>query len=429
MSLGFQIRKQSSGLSLTPRQPGYFRVPSTGGALVLLLVLVVTCVGQKIDLPAPSGPYAVGTVIVHWVDPSRPEPMARDVASRRELLVQIWYPAQTNNATALAQYIPEFDRIYPYRKTLNERGLSLLPGGFERLKSLRTHSQLGAALSDKQPRYPVLIFSPGNSVPRSLYTIQMEELASHGYVVAGVDHPYGVAIVAFPDGRVAIQADMRENQPPFEERVALRAADVRFVLNQLERLAEHDPEQRFTGSLDLGRVGIFGHSLGGVGAVQAGSLDRRFRAVLNLDGGTGEMSDNVERNLEQPFMLMVKAQRATPRATDEQLAAWGLSRSQYEALMTKDTERKEASYRKIRAPAYRVIIQGAEHTTFSDAPLLEGEYRGKGIEPKRSLRIISAYMLAFFNKFLRNEDSSLLDGPSTSYPEVSLERYGPTVKE
>ena len=142
------------------------------------------------------------------------------------------------------------------------------------------------------------------------------------------------------------------------------------------------------------------------------------------------MSDNVDRNLEQPFMLMVKAQAAIPRATDEQLATWGLSRSQYEALMTKDAEQKKASYQKIKAPAYRVIIQGAQHTTFSDAPVLEGEDKGaKEIEPRRALRIISAYMLAFFNKFLKNEDSSLLDDLSTAYPEVTFERYGPAAKE
>lgn len=406
------------------RQSRRVRVSTTWRALIVLAVSVVPCLGKEIALPTPSGPYAVGTVIFHWVDPSRAEPMSKETPSRRELMVQIWYPAQPDKGAALAPYIPEFDRIYPHRKTLNERGLATLAGGLGRLKTLRTHSLMGAALSDSQTRYPVLIFSPGNSIPRSLYTVQMEELASHGYVVAGMDHPYGVAIVAFPDGRVCIQPDVRANQPSFEERVTLRAADARFVLDQLEQLAAHDPERRFTGRLDCGRAGILGHSIGGVSAVQVASVDRRFKAVLNMDGGTGEMSDNVERSLEQPFMLMVKAQAATAVVTDDQLASWGLSRAQYQALMTKDAERKEASYRKIKAAAYRVVIRGAEHTDFSDAPLLEKEHKGDtGIEPRRGLRIVNAYTLGFFNEFLKGEDTSRIETLSTVYPEVTVERY------
>jgi dienelactone hydrolase len=395
-------------------------------SLFLLVASFVTCVGQRVDLPAPSGPYPPGTTIVDWIDPSRGEPFAKDARAHRELLVQIWYPARLDRQAELAPYIPEFDKIFPYRKTLHDRGLALLGRGIDRLKSLRTHSRVGVALSDAQPRYPVLIFSPGNGVPRSLYTIQMEELASHGYVVAAIDHPYSVAIVAFPDGRVAIQPDTRENQPSFEERVATRAADARFVLNQMERLAANDPAQLLTGRLDLERVGIFGHSLGGVAAVLACTVDRRFKAALNLDGGTGEMSDNLERGIEQPFMLMVKAQTPASAATDKQLAAWELSREQYEALMKKDAGEKEANYKKLKAAAYRVSIRGAQHMSFSDVPLLERD--NHGLDARRGLGIISTYTLAFFNKYLNDEDSALLDGPSAAYPEVISERFGPRRK-
>jgi len=349
--------------------------------------------------------------------------MAQDARARRELLVQIWYPARAGSKAELAPYMPEFDKIFPYRKTLGERGLALLGRGIDRLKSLRTHSRFGVAPSDAKPRYPVLIFSPGNSVPRSLYTIQMEELASHGYVVAAIDHPYSVAIVAFPDGRVAMQADTRENQRSFEERVATRTADARFVLNQLEQLAVNDPAQLLTGGLDLERVGIFGHSLGGVSAVQVCAVDRRFIAAVNLDGGTGEMSDNIARGIGQPFMLMVKAQTPAPGATDKQLATWGLSREQYEEIMKKDAEDKEANYQKIRAAAYRVSIRGAQHMSFSDAPLLERD--NHGIDARRALDIINSYTLAFFNKYLNGEDSSLLEGASAAYSEVILERHRP----
>src|SRR5436190_20600938 len=87
-------------------------------SLVLLVASFVTCIGQTVDLPAPSGPYPVGTTIVHWIDPSRGEPMAKDARARRELMVQIWYPARLDEKAELARYIPEFDKIFPYRTTL-----------------------------------------------------------------------------------------------------------------------------------------------------------------------------------------------------------------------------------------------------------------------------------------------------------------------
>jgi len=260
----------------------------------------------------------------------------------------------------------------------------------------------------------------------------MEDLASHGYVVAGIDHPYGVAIVAFPDGRVAIQQAStanKENQPSFEERLRVRVLDMGFVLDQIERLDAHDPEGRFTGRIDLQRVGAFGHSLGGVSAVVACAGDRRFKAAINMDGGTGELSDNLERGIEQPFMLLTKeASQAITKPDDKQLASWGMSREQYDAFMARDTQRKKAIVsERVKSVAYKVTLQHASHMNFSDAPLLEGDNRR--IDARRALRIVCDYTLAFFNQHLKNAKSSLLDGPSPDYPEVTLDIYRRSVQK
>jgi predicted dienelactone hydrolase len=85
-------------------------------------------------------------------------------------------------------------------------------------------------------RWPVVLFSPGNTVPRSIYTTFVEDLASHGFVVVAIDHPYSVAIVVLPDGRTAIQAGSGAPVVPFETRVGVHAADLRFALDEMTRL-------------------------------------------------------------------------------------------------------------------------------------------------------------------------------------------------
>lgn len=382
--------------------------------------------GQSIDLPAPTGKFPVGTTIVSWTDPARPEPMSGDKESRRRVLVQIWYPAQAGGKGSFSPYIPEFDQISRYKKELNDRGLALLGRGIDRLKSVRTHSLSAAAVSDARATYPVLIFSPGNSVPRSIYTVQMEELASHGYVVAGIDHPYSVAVVAFPDGQVVLQPDVRENQPSFEERAATRAADIRFVIDRLSQLAAGDTDRRFAGRLDLGKIGVFGHSLGGVASVIVCAADQRVKAVVNLDGGTGEIEDNIERGATRPLMLLVKEHPAAAAVTDAQLASWGMSRKQYDELMSKNADRRTSTLKKLSFPAYRVSIRRAEHMNFSDARLLEND--NKGIDARRALQIVNAYTLAFFDQYLENENSLLLTGVSAAYPEVIFEVFRPEGK-
>lgn len=44
-------------------------------------------------LPAPSGPHPIGTVALHLVDRSRPDPVAGP-GHYRELVVSVWYPAR-----------------------------------------------------------------------------------------------------------------------------------------------------------------------------------------------------------------------------------------------------------------------------------------------------------------------------------------------
>ena len=59
---------------------------------------VVVAISSSLLLPVfsfdvPAGPYDIGTVTYHWVDESHSEVFSSDTKARREMMVQIWYPA------------------------------------------------------------------------------------------------------------------------------------------------------------------------------------------------------------------------------------------------------------------------------------------------------------------------------------------------
>jgi dienelactone hydrolase len=150
-------------------------------------------------------------------------------------------------------------------------------------------------MADDQSSYPVLMQSQSGFPPLLLAAVA-EELASHGYVVVGVNHTYEPAVTVFADGRaVAVNPDavagvLGPQTGPYQERFRQRAAvcdykaaDLASVADQLEQLPA-EAAGLLGGRLDLDRLGAFGHFFGGNAALQWCRDDRRCRAAANLDG-------------------------------------------------------------------------------------------------------------------------------------------------
>ena len=147
-----------------------------------------------------------------------------------------------------------------------------------------------------------MLFSPGYGDTRPRYSGLAAELASHGYVVAVLDHPGDGDLVEFPDGTTVTAAPpptAGEFDP--EALVATRLADAQTVVELLERL-DAEPGGPFSDALDLSRVAFAGHSLGGATAAEAMRLDDRFQVGVNLDGTM--VGDVVETGLDRPFLLI-----------------------------------------------------------------------------------------------------------------------------
>ena len=251
-----------------------------GAALVSLLGTIALSTTMPVfKLPAPTGPFKIGTQVRHLVDESRRDPHSNNPFGPRELMIQIWYPADVTTKGQVA----------PYR----DKRITTLAD--DRYALVDTHSLLGVPMSYSHDRYPVVLFTPSWSGIRTESTFQIEQLASHGYIVIGIDHTYSARITIFPDGRIArrrftgdIDFSSAEAVERFRktanEQVGLRAQDARFVLDAFERLNASDPDGLLTGRLDLARVGIFGFSLGGGVAAEACSLDSRFKVGVDMDG-------------------------------------------------------------------------------------------------------------------------------------------------
>lgn len=339
-------------------------------------------------LPKPTGPHRVGTTSLHLTDTSRPDPWV-PAAKTRELMVSLWYPTAAR-AGRRAPYV-----------TPKESELLLKGSGIKELENIppkalsrtRTNALTDAEPSGRRRSLPLVVLSPGFTWPRSSLTGLAEDLASRGYVVAGIDHTYENFATTFPDGRVATCAACAHvNDGDFGQRVIRsRAVDIPFVLDQLT-----GPRPKWKGSalINPARIAMAGQSIGGAAAPETMLKDVRVRAGVNLDGSM--FLPIPESGLARPFMLMgAPSGDSTWKRDWEHLTGW----------------------------KRWLVVKGALHPSFTDYDMLLqqlGADLGGGLKETRSMDITRTYVAAFFDLHLRGKPQPLLNKPSPRYPEVQF---------
>ena len=344
--------------------------------LMLLLFTISLAAAQEEEiieyLPTPTGPYQIGSTYRHWIDESRDETLTDAPDDKRELMVRFWYPADVAEDAVPMPPMPNAEIQMPLISVL-------LPVAGARPKMIGTpsHTYLDAPLAESDTRFPVLVFSHAPYTVPEMFTAQMEELASHGYVVAAPYHTYISPATVFPDGRVAGHVSIEHE---------IMADDLLFVMDQLELLDAEDPEGFFTGRLQTEGFGVFGMSGGARAADMVCRSDARCTAYVNEDADrTGIVT------VEQvPPAMFMSAKEGT-------------------ALIP---------YQVWRGPAYGLRFPAFVHVSFSDAPLFPVMGAPGGIPAVQS---VNAYLVAFFDTYLKGEPSPLLDGPSEDFPDVEFE--------
>jgi dienelactone hydrolase len=372
------------------------------------------------DIPAnpfvrPAGPHRVGTYDWLWVDTARGERYTKDPNDKRKLPVQVLYPADPARDAVGAPYI-----VAPAEFGPNS---TLKP-----VEHVHTNAVAGAPVAKAERKYPVLIYNHGAGWTRFSATFVTELLASHGYVVFSIDHPGTDRTVLFSDGTpfkadtlripgVEPGQDLRiavAKQMEFLDAVAfpIWIEDSRFVLDRVEAMNRNAGP--FKGRLDLDRIGMLGWSFGGAAAIEMARTDARVKAAVNHDGRLfgGAMSEPVGR----PFMLFHHGVDDAATAPEANRAMLKENFALIQAIDSTARARATADW-------YDVTIARTNHGHFSDLPLFMSQFRDTTLlAGRRGHEIISAYTLAFFDRYLKGKESSLLAAPSPLFPEVTFRR-------
>jgi dienelactone hydrolase len=360
--------------------------------------------GPALRLPEPTGPCPAGTTSLHLTDTSRPDPWAAGAVAR-ELMVSLWYPAVPSEGRRAPYMTPAESELQ-----LASRSITGIPP--DALSTVGTNAVSNAPPAGQQRSLPLVVLSPGFTSSRSTLTALAEDLASHGYVVAGIDHTYESHATAFPDGRVTTCLAREAPRRDRGEVAAGRAADVSFVLGELTGAHRAWPG---AGLIDPSRVAMAGHSAGGAAAIAAMLADPRIRAGIDMDGSTA--APIPDEGLARPFLFLGKQSNYTPGngGAVTTLLDWKLRRG---AVIT-----WERDWELLTGWKRWLVVAGAVHASFTDLALLADQVGidiGAGLSGARSLDITRAYVRAFVDQHLRGMPQALLDQPSPRYPEVTF---------
>ncbi|MCY8003819.1 dienelactone hydrolase family protein [Bacillus haynesii] len=375
------------------------------------------------DLPKPDGAYSVGTKTFHLTDRGREETLTKNPYDKRELMVQVWYPAQGLNGQKQAPLFPEDPSTFHKYIERFADGFGLPAFALDYWRYIKTNSYENAAISSAEDRYPVVVISHGFGTSRLLHASQAEHLASHGFIAIAIDHTYSTMATAFPGGRVTgltteqYMNGVSENSSKLGN---IWTQDADFVINQLDQLNR----DAFEGKLDMDNIGMMGHSFGGATAFNTAYSNPGIKAGINMDGSLYNV--NGKQAISKPFLFMesssfmnIKNKALSGKISDEEIKNSGLTKEEFNKMI----EERKKEY-KIIDQASMVYIEGTEHYNFTDLQLYSKLLKQLGmtgdIDGERSADIVNRYVLDFFNKHLKETGGNLISKPNPSYPEVKF---------
>lgn len=384
------------------------------GLVAVLVTALLVDHSQPTTLPVPTGEFSVGRTMRLWKD-SQQTALLAPGAAPRELVAWIWYPAEPASTNVpRADYFPE-----RWRAAIEHKRGTLITKVLTRdLSKVRVSSRQDIAVAKAAKAYAVVFLRAGAAAFTLEYSSLAEDLASHGYIVVGFDAPYRTALVVFPDGRVidrAAENDLdkfrgAQQRTRGQQLLDAWAADTGFAIEELTQMNVAEGEA-LGGKMDLQRIGIVGHSLGGALAAHFCSISTRCKAGIDIDG---DLKGSVPAaGIEQPFMFIVGDHDP---ASEEDARIVEEIRSVFDTL----------------PPDGRswIRMSGANHFSFSDdaallkSPLIRRVLSSVGVFDLSGQRQIAATaycVRTFFDAHLSTAAGSVRIDRST-WPELREER-------
>lgn len=388
---------------------------------VLIFCSIVRAEGRNEQsiLPKPGGPFAIGTMKVFVTDSSRMETFITK-KKFREIYIKIWYPAHVEGQSEYEGLLSD----YPDEVVVDIfKAVGLDKELVGKIKESTTNSVTGPVVPVNGQKFPVVLFNPGFYFGMAdFYTGIAESLASNGFIVCSVNHPYEQPYVEQSDKGVLmkkkkaqlayLQLVLVEKFRKFEldtdeqiedatriylkklkrfDRVLRRwTTDNKAFIDYLYYVCNNDSVGGVFAVMDIDRIGVMGQSLGGAVAGQLCIDDSmRIRAGINLDGF--QFGDIIDRPVELPFMLM----------ESEHYELWRIG--------------NEMVFRNSGPDFHSFTAKRAKHFLYSDAvslKFLEEEDLKNMIGDVNADEInatVNEYIRAFFSKYLKGVNEPLID--------------------
>lgn len=417
------------------------------------LLLAGFCIAQEPEpaprlLPAPSGKYGVSRISYDWADRSRVEPTAKIPGDHREIVVYVWYPTDKDRKDGRAEYLPGVDAIANSREVNATKEFWGEAWPQVSLGKIKIDTSEAAPLPKGKERFPLIVFSPALGVNSTSYTTLIQEVVSRGYIVAAIEPTFEAPAVAFSDGRViglSENATGRQQSPEGDtkEKFLKRlhdfdlahfdkwAGDIRLTIDQITELNASDKDDgQFFGRIDLTKIAAWGHAFGGRAAAHACQLDSRIKACLDHDGSGAEGPIFPYENASMPSQPFLWIEPFHNPPTDEQLSSFHVTREAWDKDHAEQWANSEKELKACSGGSYHLTVNlpGIEHFSFTDRPLIEAKSQEDTDKTTHALEAIEQYTLAFFDRYLKQQNNGLLDSTATLPVGITLEQYGTGAK-
>ncbi|GIN86007.1 carboxylic ester hydrolase [Heyndrickxia sporothermodurans] len=376
-----------------------------GIVLAAILMFTILKLFPIVTFPELTGKYTVGTQTFHLVDKKRKDWVEPNSRRNRELMVQVYYPAEKGTGKPSSYY----ENMGALSEQLSAtQGLPHIV--ITHLGLTETHSYKNATPLKTKETFPLLLFVHGMGLYKNQNTFQLEELASQGYVVVALNITGDAATTVFPNGKRVDSTEIEYSNNSLDKHIKIWEQDASFVIDEVMKGDFDKNFKPIAKIINNDKIGMLGHSIGGATSTQMLVKDDRVKAAINMDGGL--YGDPIPKNGPgKPFFLM----------NGETTIDFMKDANDQES---KDLHELYLRNKVIGKPGvYTTIIPKANHSSFTDIASFSPIMNESGADVKAIYQLINEMVLGFFDKNLKGVNVKKLEEIQKTYPEINLIKH------